>query len=330
LLIALVLGYEVLGKLGRAADTWAASMPRRPTEVYRAYGPITVAGRLLKLDRQHMTNALGYAANMGIGVAEGGMMDHYYSLINRNGVLAAQLAAAGDAANSESTIEGSTGLYRSFVGTVPASLPGLIRKLGSDWEVLTVEQKRLPGTWQNTVAIELLLDLVKTRKLKAHGVSRVNVFMLDWHEAEARNNEVLSQGPFTASSLAGSSLPYALAVVLLDGRMALDRYAADADVNDPAVASVMQIIHLTFEDGHGENYCRIEVYMIDGSKLVREAETFAYQFPPTVWGDWLQERGSRLLPLKQLKQLEHLVSDLENLDDVSKLMACVVPADVPA
>lgn len=91
LLLALVLGYEVLGKLGRAALGWSAPLPRRSTNIFGGYGPITVAGRLLKLDRERMAHALGYAAHLGMGIPEGSMMEHYYSLISRNGTFAAQV-----------------------------------------------------------------------------------------------------------------------------------------------------------------------------------------------------------------------------------------------
>lgn len=331
LLLALVLGYEVLGKLGRAAQPWEASLPRRPTNVYGGYGPITVGGRLLKLDQQRMANALGYAANLGMGVAEGGMMDHYYSLISRNATFAAQLAEAGGAPYSRFTIEGATGLYRSFFGAVPADLQKLIDRLGSDWEILTAEQKRHPGTGQNTVAIELLLDLIKEQKLTAGQVVKIDAFQPYPRDSRIRRDAVASRGPFKLAVDAYSSLPYALALVLLEGQVALKWYDDNADAgifNDKTVAGQMQKIHLSYEDGHeSSRYCRLEVQTADGRELTRVAENFAFLFPPDVWGQWLQQDGKRLLSPAQLQQLEHLIGDIENLDDVSTLMASVVPAD---
>jgi len=328
LLVALVLGYEVLGKLARAADPWQATLPHRPTNVYGSFGPITVAGSLLKLDQRRMANALGYAANLSMGIAEGGMMDHYYSLINRNGMFAAQLAEAGGAPYSRTTIEGSTGLYRSFFGEVPATLPGLISSLGSGWEILTAEQKRYPGTGQNTVAIELLLDLIKVQKLRLDQITNIDVFEVDLLEAADRKNELSSRGPFVRPVQAYSSAPYALALVLLEGDVPVARYLDNADFNDKTVARVMQKINIFFEKGHGPRYCRIEVHTTDKRKLVSQSENFVYPFPPSVWGEWLQADGKRLLPLEQLQRLEHLISNLENVDDVSKLMACVFPTGV--
>jgi 2-methylcitrate dehydratase PrpD len=329
LLLALVLGYEVLGKLGRAADGWEAPLPRRPTNIYGGYGPITVAGRLLKLDRQHMANALGYAANLGMGIPEGGMMDHYYSLISGNATLAAQLAQSGGAPYSNTTIEGDTGLYRSFFGRVPADLPKLIDALGSQWEILTAEQKRHPGTGQNAIAIELLLELIKKHKLTPDKVVRIDAVQPSVNDAAARKDAVASRGPFKRPVEAYSSLPYALALMLLfNGSIGLQWYSDEATetvFNDRAVAAAMQKVNLTFEAGHGPRWCRLVVHMADGRKLVREVENMDFPLPPAVWGEWLQQDGKRLLPLRQLHRLERLITHLEDVNDVSALMDAVVP-----
>lgn len=333
LLLALVLGYEVLGKLGRAAEGWSAPMPRRPTNIYGSYGPIAVAGRLLKLDQQHMAHALGYAANMNIGIPEGGMTDHYYSLISRNGAFAAQLAEAGGAAYSRTTIEGELGLYRSFFGKVPAELPALMGSLGLDWEILTAEQKRHPGTGQNTTAIEILQDLIKEHRLTAGQVDTIEVVQPDAKEAPVRKNAVASKGPFKTQVDAVSSLPYALALLLqFDGRIDLKWYSDGASqrvINDRAIAALMQKIVLIYEGGHGPRYCRMAVRTTDGRTFERVVENFEYRFPQAMWGNWLQERGELLLPLENLRRLEQLIGDLEKLDDVSKLMATVTPPGSP-
>jgi 2-methylcitrate dehydratase PrpD len=326
MLLALVLGYEVLGKLGTAADGWTAKLPRRPTMIYGGYGPVVVGGRLLKLGLKNMAHALGYAANVGMGVPEGGQTEHYYGLISRGGTLAVQLAEAGGIAYSNETIEGETGLYRSFFGKVPAELPTLIGQLGSDWEILKAAQKRYPGTGQNTVAIELLLGLLKAEKLTAKQVSRVDVFQSAVDDSKERKKEVSSRGPFAKAGEAYSSLPYALALVLLEGKVAGERYENEGIVNDATVAATMQKINLAFENGHDSmRWSRIEVSTTDGRKLTREADNFSFPFPREAWGEWLQKDGKRLLPKGKLRRLEDMVGALEKVEDVSEMLALLAP-----
>lgn len=135
-LLAMVLGYEVLGKLSAAAHGWSSPQPRRPTMIYGAYGAVVATGKLLRLDAQQMAHALGFAANLCMGVAEGGQTDHYYGFFSRNGIIAAQLARVGSISYSANTLESQLGLYASFFGKVPADLPQIVARLGTDWEIL--------------------------------------------------------------------------------------------------------------------------------------------------------------------------------------------------
>jgi 2-methylcitrate dehydratase PrpD len=334
LLLAVVIGYEVMGKLGRAAEAWSTRLPRRPTNIYGPFGPVAAAGRLLRLSPQRLAHAFGYAANIGIGIPEGGMADHYYSLINRNAILAVELAAAGGIAYSNETIEGSAGLYRSFFGVVPHALPGLMSRLGQDWEILGAEQKRYPGTGQNTVALDLLLRLAADEHLTPAQIDRIDVVEPDARDAEIRRREVQFQGPFERSVQAYSSLPYAIAVALVDGRVNLSRYPDDDDlslINDPDVAVLMRRIHLTFEEGHASpRYASIVVRLKDGRHFRRDATTFAFAFPPDAWGPHLREFGSALLPEAQLVELEAGLRTLEGVPDVANLVQTATPPPAEA
>lgn len=328
LLLSLIIAYEVLGKLGDVADGWAAPMPRRPTIIYGGFGPVTVCGRLLELDHHRMTNALGYAANLGMGIPEGGMMEHYYSFINRNGILGAQIAAAGGTPYKDTTIEGPLGLYRSFFGEVPAKLWSQLDRLGTDWEILKADQKHYPGTGTNAVAVKLLSDLSAEEKLAADEVRRIDV----WIRSEQKSRtEVGYRGPFRTAVEAYSSIPYALALVLVDGELTLDRYAEDAGdevINDPVVAEVMQRVNVILdveEGGDLSRYCRIELDTKDGRKFVREAERFDYPFPPDVWSAWLYRHGKGVLTIERLQATAQCLREFEALPDVTSLMETLRP-----
>jgi 2-methylcitrate dehydratase PrpD len=328
LLLSLVLGYEVLAKLGKVGLGWQAPFPRRSTNIFGGYGPIVVAGRLLELDRERMGHALGYAANLCMGIAEGSMMEHYYSLVSRNGTFAAQLVEAGGISYSRATIEGELGLYRSFFGKVPDELPKLVDELGY-WEILTAVQKRYRGTGHNTTATEMFADMVAKEKLTPDRVKKIHA-VLPSKESRARELEITSTGPFKPERRAASSLPYALALVLTDGKIDVARFADDGIVNDRGLASVMRKIEITFEPGHASRWTRLTVLTADGRKLERESDFFTFEFPRDTWDDWLRASGSRILSSDQLLRLEQLIANLENVDDVSKLLAAATPVATAA
>jgi 2-methylcitrate dehydratase PrpD len=334
-ILAYVLGYEVMGKLARAAIPWEAALPRRSTNVYGAFGPVTTAAHLLKLSEKQLANAMAYAVNIVIGIPE--MMTHYYSLLAGNGLLAAQLAGAGGVAYGRTTIEGELGLYRSFFGSVPESLPGLIAALGSDWEILNAAQKRFfssgGGTGANATPLFLLDQLLREEQLSADDIQRIDVVLPFADYAQERRDIVASQGPFDRTGNAYGSLPYSLALLALFGReIDAKWYANDAHlavINDPGVARVMQRVFTTFESGHqSSRYCRLDLTTSQGRHFRKEADNVESPFPRAEWSGWLR-RGARLLNDTQLETLERTIGELESVRDVSTLAAALIPAATP-
>lgn len=324
LLIAVVLGYEVMCTLARAADPWAAAQPRRPSMVYGGYGPITVAGRLMNLDVPRLANGYGYAANVAMGVPQGGQTTQFYGLLCRNATFSAELAEVGGAPYSPYTIEGSGGLYESFFGEMPANVPSLIASLGSRWEILTAAQKRFPGTGQNTVPTEVLKTLIGEAHLTPENVVRIDAITGAVADSPERKKELASLGPFKDWVDAWASLPYSLAVVLVAGN--LDPAGYQENLQNPRVTAAMRLVHLHTESGHdAPRYARIEVTTRDGRRLVRDRNNVVYPFPREAWGPWLRQDGPRILPEDQLLALERLIADLEHVEDVAILTATLVP-----
>lgn len=330
LILALVLGYEVSGKLALAADPWTARLPRRPTNVYGVFAPIAAAGRLMRLNSAQLAHAFGYAVNLAIGIPEGGMMDHYYSLVNRAGILGTQLAAAGGGPYDRFTIEGSAGLYRSFFGAVPDGLWTELDVLGKHWEILDAEQKEYPGTGQNAPSVRQALELARTERLDPAQIEQITVVEPETGDSIIRKREVMFQGPFTRPVQAYSSLPYAIALALIDGQVSLRRYP-DEDhldlLNDPHVGALMRRIVLNFERGHGPRYSRIEVRLRNGRTIRRVDEQFTVNLPPAEWGVSLRQFGGGVLSNDQLREVERLMRNLEHLPDSAVLMAALRPEE---
>ncbi len=328
LILALVLGYEVLGRLGRASLGWTAPQPRRSTNIFGGYGPVTVAGRLLKLDAERMAHAIGAGAHLCMGIAEGSMMQHYYSLVARNGTFAAQLVEAGAICYSRTTLEGELGLYRSFFGEVPPALPKLVEQFDYR-EIMSAVQKRYSGTGHNTTPIEMFADELGKTGLTPQQVAKIQA-VLPAKGARAREAELSSRGPFDPPQRAHSSLTYCLARVLLDGGLKIPHFDDTSIVNDSEVARVMQKIDIAFEPGHGPRWAKLTIHTTDGRKLERQSEFFTFDFPAAAWGDWLSASGKRLLTSEQLAQLLDLISNLERVDDVSRLLTAATPAQAVA
>jgi 2-methylcitrate dehydratase PrpD len=169
-----------------------------------------------------------------------------------------------------------------------------------------------------------MLALAREHQLSAEQVTKIDVFITP---ARSHRRENLFRGPFKVPGQAYSSMPFALALALLDGRVDPARYTPMA-IQDPKITTNIQKINIGFEDGHDvERYCRLEVHTNDGRKLSRDSDFFMFPFPRSDWGEWLQKDGHRLLSAEQLQKLEHDIIEIENLDDVTELMKSVVPTE---
>src|SRR5205823_1024646 len=121
------------------------------------FGGAVASGLLLGLDPGRLAHAIRYAAQSAMGLAEGDVWMHYYSIVARNGMFAALLAQAGGRV-SATVLEGRFGFFDTFFGGVPPAVEAL-RLEGAPDEILGTTTKRYPGTGLNIVGIELTREL---------------------------------------------------------------------------------------------------------------------------------------------------------------------------
>ena len=319
LIAAVVSGYEVIGKLGNyGTAAWSAPAPRRETILYGPFGGAVACGVLLRLDADQMAEAIRYAAQSAMGVAEGNRWDHYYSLVARNGLLCAMLAQAGGRV-SATTLEGRFGFFETFLGAVPKDIGWWRLASPRGVEMIGARTKRLPGTAWNVVPIELMRDLVRAEDLRPQQVVQIDVALSD-----ARRNFAIghSLGPYETWR-ACSSAPFQMAMVLLDrGESKHERYSQP---DNPELLAIVGKMRVTLESGHAsDDYTRIEVQTVDGRRLRREGHEFFYPR----WDDAaeLLAAGRAFLPEAQLRRAAELLANLPELADVSELMECFAPA----
>ncbi|HEX7115528.1 MAG TPA: MmgE/PrpD family protein [Steroidobacter sp.] len=311
LVLALAIGYEVFGKLGRAT-----SMTRPARSLVASWAATAVAGRLFQLDRECMIAAFSYAGEPGLE-SERHVLDTHPGLISRHGIVAASLARARVVESPP-----SAGREQSI------DLPAPIEELGY-WEILTTLQRPYRSVGHESPAVEVLMDLMQTHRLSREHVSSIHV-VLPSSGSRAQDMQVASRGPFAPACRACASVPYGLARVLADGGIDAVRFANDGLAGDTAMARLMQRIEVAFESGRKTRWVRMTVRTRDGRTLESESDFHTYELPPDRWQHWLRSGGKRLLPASQLRELAQMIRDLEHVDDISKLLALAAPAHAGA
>jgi aconitate decarboxylase len=138
LLAAVVAGYEVMNRVGKAVGTESHVMRGfLPTGTNGPFGAAAAAGKLLHLTGDRMTDALGIAGNQSGGLFEGvkeGRMTKRFAAgwAAQNGIIAADLAKLGFTGSS-TVLEGEWGYLKAFSdGADPSPLA---KKLGESFNI---------------------------------------------------------------------------------------------------------------------------------------------------------------------------------------------------
>jgi 2-methylcitrate dehydratase PrpD len=265
----------------------------------------------LGLDVPRLANAIRYAAQFAMGLAEGTLWQHYYSAVARNGMFAAFVAEAGGRV-SETVLEGRFGFFETFFGAVPPAVEEL-RLDGAPDEILDTTTKRYPGTGLNIVGIELMRELVHEEHITPADVQRIVLTLPRARENFATGHLLIGLERWRACS----SLPFQMAMVIVDGGET--NFARYYEPDDPAIAAILSRVELRFEAGHeDERFTRFELLTRDGRRFVREGER--HTFAPLDPAAELTRAGGGRLPDARLSRASALVGRLDEIADVAELM----------
>lgn len=239
LLTAVVAGYEVMGRVGRALSPTYLYRGFHPTSASGAIGAAASTGRLLKLDVDTMVNGLAVAASFLCGLTEcfhaGGEIKRYHAgIAAAGGVRAVGLAALG-LTGPATALEGSFGI-RAFSDDF--QVEALLDRLGQQFVVLDIWQKKYGCNGM----IHAPIDAVEAIRTK-HGLAVEEI-----EEIVIGSNR---HGPQEVGSIRTPedvfgfqfSIYYAMALQLVRGGGGLYDYA-ETDARDPALAELAQRIRI--------------------------------------------------------------------------------------
>ncbi len=238
LLAAIVAGYEIAGRIGRAVVDADIARRFRPTGIVGPIGAAVAATRLSGGDEAALARAIALAANMTGGFnawphAGGWEVFAHAGLAARSGVTAAALAIAGLPA-SATALEGTGGLFEALgrpgapVDDRPAGEGG--------FEIAEVYFKPAPACNFVQTPCEAALSLVG--RFDPAAVTDVEVLMFDAALAyPGCDNAAAFPGPIEAKM----SIQYSVAAVLARGRCEEENYRV---LDDPAVLSLARRVRL--------------------------------------------------------------------------------------
>jgi 2-methylcitrate dehydratase len=270
-LVAITLGYEVIGALA-AAD---AHENEGWDVVYMAPAVALAVGKLMGMNQDQLANALSLALvpNLPLRVTRTGALSMSKGNAGaagvRNGVIAALMAREGMTGPAQ-PFEGRCGLWDQVTGPfeelrLPASPNGMmVQRMG---------YKPFPAESQSLALLEVIPEIRAWTKVD-------NIASID---IEAYPHTIMEIGdppkwdprnPETADH----SLPYLIAVALTDGEVWLSSFKPER-VLDPALRPLMQKISIRMNPTFVRDFKRITVRTKTGAELKKEVTFYRGHYP---------------------------------------------------
>jgi 2-methylcitrate dehydratase PrpD len=247
-LAASIVGYETVCRVAAASPHGFHARGLHATSVSGTLAAALVTSRLQNASANTASNALGIA-----GSTSGGLLEFLDSgsdtktlhpgLASMNGVIAAELAAAGGQ-GPNSVLEGKRGLYAAL--SARSADPGfVIAGLGESWETSRISIKPIPACQ----LMHVTLDAAKETPIRAEEIISIEVVVHPDSAAVVCEPRDIKNSPRTPYD-AKFSLPWSLAAQIIDGEITIDTYSAEF-VDRPEVVRLAELVTVTLGPDEG-------------------------------------------------------------------------------
>ena len=270
LALAIVIGYEVMGRVFDATFTKEMPIPFYVPSVYGTIAGAAGSARLLGLSANDTNLALGLGCAFTGGTFQGHEEGTWQRSLNggmagERAVTAALLAQSGFRA-TELGLEGSQGFAQMFTGgrLDPAAL---LDGLGDSWFITRRWIKRYPMNTTLHAPVEALLQVMRDNDLHYKDIVEIDAA---WQRVEP----FLAKRQVSTVVSAQASLPFALAVAAVRGRVGVDEFTEET-VADPVIEEMITrtVVHQDeelYRQAITSMPGRVTVKTTDGRELTAE------------------------------------------------------------
>lgn len=342
LLLGVVLGYEILYRIGRVLSRPAVELGFHHQSVVGPFGVAAVAAKLLGLAPETTAHALSIAGSHSGGVMEydqsGGEVKRFHNaMATRGGMLSVLLARAG-LTGPPTIFEGKRGVVRMFGRVEDArSIPDGLHDT-SWFAVQGRTMKIYPTVGTVPTSIQAMARIMDENAFSHTDVERIDV----WVQPNALLHGASIQVPVDTIS-AQFSMAFSLGLRLVKGRNDLRDYMDERLWKDPDILTVGRALHVHGDPGYGQkdaaeggssinwttvNGARVRVRLRDG-RLLEVEEPYrkgSMMNPLTTQESQDKFRGlaSAVLDGERADRVIDAVDQLETLPDVAQLVPLLV------
>jgi 2-methylcitrate dehydratase PrpD len=328
---AVLAGYEVMVRVGAGLVGEAMYVGWHLTGVCGVFGAAAAAGKLLNLDPDGLTAALGIAGSMSSGLFEyksdGSWTKRFHpGKAARSGIIAAYLAKEGFTAPS-TIFEGENGFYGAYSRESKYDLNKVVANLGTKFISMDTSIKTAACCRFCQPVVDCSLDLVMKYNLKPAEVKRIMVKADKFAITLLTNPRDRVLRPQTVVD-AQFSIPYAVAVSIARRKALLNEFSSTA-IKDPEILELASKVEWAVEPAYEEKYplyypSSVTVWTTDGRELTSYIEYPKGDPENPVTDEELRDKFYELASYaiasrERIDNIYNTIFSLQNYKNVNKL-----------
>jgi 2-methylcitrate dehydratase PrpD len=315
LIAAFVAGAETMIRIGRATKHNNESRGYHAPGTTGPFGAAIAVGRLMRLDAEKMTNAMGIAGSLAGGLLEfarsgtGAMVKRLHlGRAAESGVLAASLALDGFT-GPQSVLEGPFGYLNVFCGE--HDLAALTHGLGNEYATLRIMLKRFPCHITAHTSVQAIEDLRAEHKFSGDDVATIAI-------AGTEKMATINNIPRPADlMLAQYSIPFCVALAHFRNPRDPRSFNAKA-VTDPAILALAARVTMSVADEtrHARTLAStVTVTLKDGRVFMRRVADFKGTPESPLNAEEMREKFMLLTKHCDAREMARLFGRLQNLEN---------------
>lgn len=330
LLTALAVAYQVQCRLSDIAPVRAKGFDHTTQGSYAVAAGVS---RALRLDRAETANAIaisGTAFN-ALRVTRTGTLSHWKGLAYPNTAFAATHAAF-------LAMRGITGPLEVFEGN-KGFMDAIAGRFEIDWSREDLERvtrtilKKFNAEIHSQSTLEGVLDLRQEDDVAVEDIARVEIDTFDVAYHIIGGGEEGDKTAVRTKEEADHSLPYMVAVAMLDGQVMPEQYRQER-IRREDVQGLLRRVVIRPAEAYSRQFpdrmpCRIRVVLRDGRALVKEMQDYeGFHTRPMRWETVVQKFDRLSAPYADAALRREIIDAAANLEsiqvtDLTRLLARV-------
>lgn len=279
-LLAVALGYEVMIRLGEAHLGKSYLCGFHPTGTCGSIGAAVAAGRLLDLDIEAMTGAIGLGASQSSGLSTFRSNGAWNKRLHpghaaQAGVLAAHLCKRGFRGPSESLLS-PEGWLQAYAYKGEYDVNFITDKLGEKWDLLDNSIKVHACCRFAAPIVDATLELAERHDIRPEQVREAVIGMAKFPLYRSLTEPRERKYNPTSVVDAQFSAPFAVAVSIVKRRAFVEEYSEEG-IRDPEVLKLAQKVRWAVDEEAERVWpkrypAQVDITLTDGSVLRARVE----------------------------------------------------------